>query len=475
MLDKNDMRGYQKRGARFMKKNKHSGLFLDMGLGKTVITLTALSELLDDMDIKRVLIVGPLRVVQGVWMQEAKKWRHLRHLQFKLLHGHERYRMSALQSKAQIHLLNVENLHWLLHMLQHMSRRKGFVWPYDALVIDESSLFKSPSSKRFTALRFKLKRFNRRHILTGTPAPNGLEDVWAQAFILDRGDRLGHKVDGYRERFFSPAGFKGYKREADEGSREKIANLLSDIILTMQAKDYLDLPPELPPNNIWVDLPPKVRAMYERMEQEMFLELDKGTADAEHAATVTAKCWQIANGFIYLEDHRGDKVWQALHDAKIDALKEAVEGTGDNMLVAYFHKPDLERLRKAFPKALVLADAKGVHQLEQVQNKWNTGRHRMMLVHPQGAGHGLNFAQGSHTITFYSMLYGHEWYRQVIERVGLARQAQLGSGRSTIVNHIAAKNTVDEAMILAQKYKADNERGFIQALHDYRAIKEMLG
>lgn len=475
MLDKKDMRGYQKRGSRFLKKNKRSGLFLDMGLGKTVITLTALSELLDDMEIKRVLIVGPLRVVQGVWMQEAKKWRHLRHLRFKMLHGNERYRMNAMQSKAEIHLLNVENLHWMLHMLQHYSRRKDFKWPYDALVIDESSLFKTPSSKRFTALRYKLKRFNRRHILTGTPAPNGLEDVWSQAFILDLGDRLGHKVESYRDRFFSPAGYMGYKREADEGAREKIANLLSDIILTMQAKDYLDLPPELPPNNLWVELPPKVRAMYERMEMEMFLELDKGTAEAEHAATVTAKCWQIANGFIYLEDRKGDKVWQALHDAKIDALKEAAEGTGDNMLVAYYHKPDLERLRKAFPKALVLADAKGVHQLDQIQKKWNTGRHRMMLVHPQGAGHGLNFAEGAHTITFYSMLYGHEWYRQVIERVGLARQAQLGSGRSTIVNHIAARNTVDEAMILAQRYKADNERGFIKALHDYRAIKEMLG
>jgi SNF2 family DNA or RNA helicase len=475
MLDKNDMRGYQKRGARFMKKNKHSGLFLDMGLGKTVITLTALSELLDDMDIKRVLIVGPLRVVQGVWMQEAKKWRHLRHLQFKLLHGHERYRMSALQSKAQIHLLNVENLHWLLHMLTHFGRRKGFVWPYDTLVIDESSMFKTPSSKRFTALRFHLKKFKRRHILTGTPAPNGLEDVWAQAFICDLGARLGRKAGSYRERFFSPSGFRGYNREADDGAKEKIANLLSDMVMTMRAEDYLELPPELPPNNIWVDLPPKVRALYERMETEMFLELDEGVADATHAATVTAKCWQIANGFIYLEDGGGDKVWKQLHDAKIDALKEVLEGTGDNMLVAYYHKPDLERLRKAFPKALVLADTKGRHEQEKLQDKWNTGKHRMMFVHPQGAGHGLNFAQGAHTITFFSLLYGHEWYRQVIERIGRARQAQLGSGKIVQVNHILARSTVDEAMLMSQRRKHDNERGFVNALHEYRAIKRMLG
>lgn len=475
MLDKKDMRGYQKRGARFLKKNKRSGLFLDMGLGKTVITLTALSELLDDCEIKRVLLVAPLRVVQGVWMQEAKKWRHLRHLQFKLLHGNERYRMTAMHSKAQIHLLNVENLHWLLHMLSHYSKRKGFVWPYDALVIDESSLFKSPSAKRFIALRHRVKNFERRHILTGTPAPNGLGDIWSQLFILDEGARLGHRVESYRSRFFERDGYMGHTLIADDNAKGKIATLLSDVILTMEAKDYLDLPPELPPNNVWVELPPKARKLYDKMELEMFLEMDSGTATATHAATVSAKCWQIANGFIYLEDDKGDKVHELIHDAKIDALREIVEGSGDNMLVAYYHKPDLARLRKAFPKALVLADTKGRLQQEQMQNTWNTGKHRLMLVHPQGAGHGLNFAEGAHTIAFYSMLYGHEWYRQVIERIGAARQAQLNSHRSVQVHHILARDTVDEAMLAAQRFKADNERGFIKALHDYRAIREMLG
>lgn len=469
------MRGYQKRGTRFLKKNKRSGLFLDMGLGKTVITLTAISELLDDCDIKRVLLVGPLRVVQGVWQQEARKWKHLRHLQFKLLHGNERYRMTAMHSKAQIHLLNVENLHWLLHMLGHYSKRKGFVWPYDALVIDESSLFKSPNSKRFKALRYKVKKFDRRHILTGTPAPNGLEDIWSQVFILDEGTRLGHRVESYRSRFFERDGYMGRDLIPDDNAKAKIANLLGDSILTMQAGDYLDLPPELPPNNVWVDLPPRARKLYDQMEREMFLDMDSGTAEATHAATVSAKCWQIANGFVYLENAKLEKVHELIHDAKVDALKEIVEGTGDNMLVAYYHKPDLARLRKAFPKALVLADTKGAHEQDQMQKKWNTGRFRMMFVHPQGAGHGLNFAEGAHTITFFSMLYGHEWYRQVIERIGRARQAQLNSGKMVQINHILARDTVDEAMLAAQRRKADTERGFIKALHDYRAIREMLG
>lgn len=472
MLRRDQMRGYQKRGSRFMKKNKRSGLFLDMGLGKTVITLTALSDLFDECALRRVLLVGPLRVVQGVWKQEAKKWKHLRHLQFKLLHGNERYRLTAMQSKAQIHLLNVENLHWLLHMLGHMSRRKGFKWPYDALVIDESSLFKSPNSKRFKALRYKIKKFDRRHILTGTPAPNGLEDIWSQMFILDEGDRLGHKVENYRSRFFSATGYMGYDLKIDDGAKGKIARLLSDVILTMRAEDYLDLPPMLK-QEVWVELPPKVRKLYDKMEREMFLELEQGTAEAEHAATVMAKCWQIANGFIYLEDKDLNKVWQPLHEAKLDALREIVDGTGQNMLVAYYHKPDLARLRKAFPKALVLADAKGAHQLDQIQKAWNTGRHRMMLVHPQGAGHGLNFQDGAHMIVFYSMLFGHEWYRQVIERIGQARQS--GRDVTVMVKHICAANTVDEAMLYAQRFKFDNERGFINALHDYRAIREMLG
>lgn len=471
MLTKDNLRGYQKRGYKFIKKNKTSGLFLDMGLGKTIITLTALSELLDECAIRRVLLVAPLRVVQGVWRQEAKKWKHTRHLSFKLLHGNERYRMTAMHSKAQIHLLNVENLHWLLHMLAHYSRRKDFKWPYDCLVIDESSLFKTASSKRFVALRHRLKKFDRRHILTGTPAPNGLQDLWSQIFVLDQGDRLGHRVDSYRSRFFESSGFKGYGLTADDGAREKIAKLLSDIVLTMRAEDYLDLPPMLK-QEMWVDLPPKARKLYDTMEREMFVELDRGTAEAEHAATVMAKCWQIANGFLYLEDSLGAKVWEPVHDAKIDALKEILDGTGQNMLVAYWHKPDLERLRKAFPKALVLADAKGANQLDQIQKKWNTGLHRMMLVHPQGAGHGLNLQDGAHMIVFYSMLFGHEAYRQVIERIGQARQQ--GRDLTVVVKHLLARNTVDEAMLLAQRFKADNERGFIKALHDYRAIREML-
>lgn len=472
MLNRDNLRNYQRRAYTFIKRNPQSGLFLDMGLGKTVSTLTALADLFESGDVRRVLLVAPLKVVQGVWAQEAKKWAHTKHLTFKLIHGDERQRLQALQSTADVHLINVENLRWLLYVLKNAAKRKNFQWPYDTLIIDESSLFKSPSAKRFVTLRHTLNRFPRRHILTGTPSPNGLMDLWSQLFIVDKGQRLGENVKRYRERFFSTAGYMGYSYEPVPEAKEKIAELISPVILTMRAEDWLELPP-LIKSEVWVDLPAPVRKMYNRMEKEMFLELETGTAEAAHAASVTAKCHQIANGALFLEDHRGDKVWQAVHDAKLEALQEIIEGTGSNALVAYYFKHDLERLRKAFPKAPVIKDAKNQAQLDKMQTEWNAGKHPVMLIHPQGAGHGLNLQDGGHLLVFYSMLFGHEPYRQVIERIGPARQ--VGKAKRVLVKHIVARDTVDEALLASQRRKFDDERGFIASLHDYRQIKEMLG
>ncbi|MBV5296645.1 MAG: DEAD/DEAH box helicase [Rhodoferax sp.] len=472
MLTRDNLRNYQRRAYTFIKRNPQSGLFLDMGLGKTVSTLTAMSDLLKTGDVRKVLIVAPLRVVQGVWSQEAKKWSHLKHLTFKLISGPEQKRLMALQSKADIHMINVENFRWLLYVLKNMVRRKGFEWPYDTLIIDESSMFKAAGSKRFTTLRHTLDKFERRHILTGTPSPNGLLDLWSQLYIVDQGTRLGSTVGRYKARFFSPSGYKGYKQELDEGASEKIAELISPVILTMRAEDWLELPP-LIKEDVWVDLPPSARKVYNQMEKEMFIELEKGTSEAGHAASVTAKCHQIANGAVFLEDRNGDQTWQAVHDAKIDALKEILNEVGSNALVAYYFKHDLERLRKAFPKAPVIKDAKNQSQLDTMQKEWNAGKHPVMLIHPQGAGHGLNLQDGGHLLVFYSMLFGHEPYRQVIERIGPARQ--VGKAKRVLVKHILARDTVDEALLAAQRRKFDNERGFIAALHDYRQIKEILG
>lgn len=475
MLTKKDMRPYQRRASKFVRQTSPgAGLFMDMGLGKTISTLDALVGMLGDGDINRVLLVGPKRVIQGVWRQEAKKWEHTRKLSFKLLQGNERQRLMAMNSKAQIHLINPENLRWLLYVLKHYMKRKDFVFPYDMLVIDESGMFKSPSSKRFGTLRFMIKRFERRLILTGKPTPKGLLDLWSQIFILDEGQRLCGTVGRYRARFFTPAGYKDHDYEPDEGAEEKITRLISPIILTLRAEDYLDLPPVIVKNE-FVDLPPRARAQYEKLQKEMFLALEEGDVVADNAAALTSKCHQLANGHLFIEQEEGylgPKKWAVVHNEKIEALKEIAESTEENLLVPYYFKPDLLRLRKAFPKAPAIADAKNERQLGALQDAWNAGKHRMMFIHPQGGGHGLNLQFGGNRIVFFSLLWGHDPYSQVIERIGAARQAGLRD--HVMVSHILARNTVDELILLAQQRKYTNERHMIKLLKDYRDVMELL-
>jgi len=471
MLFRHNLRNYQKRGVDFIKDEPFAGLFEDMGLGKTVQVLTAGSDLLAKNDVQRILLVAPLRPAQGVWRQEARKWQHLKHLTFKMLTGNERQRLLAMNSKAQIHIINVDNLVWLLQVLK--TRRKKFGWPYDMLVIDESSMFKSAKAKRFSSLRHYLKWFKRRVILTGTPAPKGLLDLWTQIFILDQGQRLGEQVDRYRSRFFSPSGYMGYGYKPDENAQEAITRLISPLILTLRAEDWLELPPTLK-QEVYVDLPPKARAMYRKLEAEMFLELESGSTEALSAASLSSKCWQMANGFLYLEDDDGAKTWQAIHDAKLEALQEVVDGTGGNVLVAYWFKPDLARLKSLYPKAPAVADCKNERALAKLQDEWNAGKHPIMFVHPQGAGHGLNFQGGGNTIVFYSMLWGREYYAQVIERIGAARQVSTGRDH-VMVKHILARDTVDEVMLMTQRLRHADERAVIKLLRDYRDVQEILG
>lgn len=471
MLRRTDLRQYQSRAVDFLKKTRRAGLFLDMGLGKTISTLTAYGDMLDKGVINRVLLVAPLRPAQGVWRQEARKWAHTKHLTFKMLTGNERQRLLALNSQAQIHIINVDNLRWLLNVLRSRARKNG--WPYDALVIDESSMFKTPKSKRFGSLRFQLKRFDRRVILTGTPAPKGLMDLWGQVFILDEGERLGQQVDRFRSRFFHPGGFKGYGYTPDENAEQQILELISPLILTMRAEDWLELPPTIK-QEVYVDLPAPARKLYEKLEAEMFLEMEKGSTEALSAASLSTKCWQLANGFIFLDDEAGARTWQAVHDAKLEALQEIIDGVGGNVLVAYWFKPDLARLRALFPKAPAIADCKNERSLQKLQDEWNAGKHRVMLVHPQGAGHGLNLQGGGNVLVFYSMLWSREYYAQVIERIGAARQISQGRDH-VMVKHIITRDTVDEVMLQTQRMRHADERRAIKLLKEYREVQELLG
>jgi SNF2 family DNA or RNA helicase len=469
MLTRKQMRPYQVRAERFLTGNWCAALFLDMGLGKTVSTLTALLNLFTSREIVRVVIVAPLRPAEGVWRQEAAKWAHLRGLTFSLLTGSEKQRLKGMDSSAQIHIINPENLVWFINVLRSRETRDG--WPYDALVIDESSMFKTPKAKRFMSIRHQVKKFKRRVLLTGTPAPKGLLDLWSQVFILDEGERLGQQVGRYRSQYFSPSGYMGYGYVPDPGAEEKIMRLISPLVLTMRAEDYLELPPTLK-QNVWVDLPPKARELYIKIEKEMFLQLETGSTEAVSAAAVSAKCWQLANGAIYVDTPTGVRTWEAVHDAKLHALDEVLEGTGGNKLVAYYFKPDLARLQKAYPKAPCVTGLKGA-AFEQLQKEWNEGKHPVMFIHPQSGGHGLNLQFGGNTIVFFSMLYGHEWYRQVCERVGAARQVG-GRFDHVMVKHILARDTVDEVMLATQQRRFTDERRVIGLLHDYRRAQALL-
>lgn len=469
MLKRENLRNYQRRAVDFVKRHSRAGLFMDMGLGKTVSTLTATSDLMNHGVVNRALLVAPLRPAQGVWRQEARKWQHLRHLTFKMLTGNERQRLLALKSQAQIHIINVDNLRWLLQVLRSQVKRNG--WPYDMLIIDESSMFKSPKAKRFMSLRYQLKRFQRRVILTGTPAPKGLLDLWAQVFILDEGLRLGEQVGRYRSRFFSPSGYMGYGYKPDEGAEKVILDLISPLILTMRAEDWLELPKVLE-QTVYVDLPVKARKMYAQLETEMFLELENGTTEALSAASLSSKCWQMANGALFLEDELGAKTWQAVHDAKLEALQEVIEGVGGNVLVAYWFKHDLARLKSMFPKAPVFTEAKNEREFNRMQNEWNAGKHPVGLIHPQGGGHGINLQGGGNVLVFFSMLWGREAYAQVRERMGAARQ--VGLRDHVMYKYIVCRDTVDEVMLMTQQARQADERRFIKLLKDYRDVREIL-
>lgn len=442
---------------------------MDMGLGKTVSVLTAVRDMLSGGVVNRVLIVAPPRVMRGVWSQEARKWHHLKGLTFKLIDGTERQRLTAMDSKAEIHLISTDNLRWLLNVLRSRSKRHG--WPYDMLVIDESSMFKSPKSKRFGSLRHQLHRFDRRVIMTGTPAPKGMMDLWTQIFILDEGMRLGQQIGRYRSRFFHPSGFMGYGYTPDEGSEQRIMELISPLILTLRAEDWLDLPTVME-QTVHVDLTANARKLYRKMEEEMFLELEYGSTEAVSAAVLSSKCWQIANGAIILQDDEGKRTWQAIHDAKLDALHEIIDGVGGNVLVAYWFKPDLIRLKAAFPKAPCFADAKTARAQEKLQNEWNAGKHPVMFIHPQGGGHGLNLQGGGNVLVFYSLLWGREAFAQVRERMGATRQ--IGLRDHVMYKYIVARDTVDELMMATQHTRFNDERRFIRMLKEQREIQELL-
>ena len=443
MLSRDDLHDYQNRAIEFIKSKKRCGLFLDMGLGKTTASLTAMSDALDSMTVAKVLVIAPLRVANSVWAQETKQWTHLSHLRVSVCTGNERTRMAALQRDTDIYTINRENVPWLVKLY-------GKKWPFDAVIVDESSSFKSPSSQRFKALKRALPFTDYVVLLTGTPSPNGLLDLWSQMYLVDFGERLGKTMTGYKQRFFE-SDYMGYKFTPRQGSSEAIHRLLSDKVLSMSAEDYLQVPDRIDLVER-VELPPKVFAQYQEFERTLLAELDDGQEiEAISAAVLANKLLQWSNGATYT-DSLGN--WSELHSVKLDALADLVEqNPSENMLVAYNYKTDLERLRVRFPDAVVMDEQ------QETIDRWNRGEIQMMLAHPASAGHGLNLQKGGSMLVWFGLNWSLELYQQFNGR--LHRQGQT---RPVRVVHIVASGCMDERVIDALNKKGETQNALLFAL-----------
>jgi SNF2 family DNA or RNA helicase len=440
---KEDLRPYQIRGARFLLSKRYCALFIDMGLGKTIMVLTAIARLLRAKRITRVLIVAPLRVVYTVWRQEARLWQHTRGLKFSVVHGNHNEKVKALQKPAHIYLINVEGLRWLDDVYGKKNKL-----PFDMLVVDESSMFKKVKTVRFTIMRRRVRDFTRRVAMTGTPTPNGLHEVWPQVFIADRGYHLGRTYTIFKEDYFDPGGYLNKKLVPKDGAHETIIESTSNIVMRLDAADWLKLPKLLEPP-IWVDLPPNARAVYDELEEEMFYAFEEtGTfVDNPHAAALRNRCAQICGGAIYAEHEATQaKVWQHIHDAKMDAAEELVdELQGEPPILIYRFRHEAIRLRRKFPHFAIIGKSDirkpNENEVMRIVSDWNKGRIQGIIAHPGSVGHGLNLQHGGRHLIWFSMTESLELYLQMIKRLHRSGQEK------TVLNYVMlARDTVDEVI-----------------------------
>ena len=433
---------YQEYAKEFIVNQNISALFLDCGLGKTVITLTAIWELvLDYFDVRKVLVIAPLRVARDTWPGELEKWEHLQGIELSAVLGSEMERTTALNRKANVYVINRENVEWLV------AHGK---WDFDMVVIDELSSFKSHRAKRFKALK-KVRPIVRRIVgLTGTPAPNGLIDLWAEIGILDMGQRLGRFISGYRERFFVPdkrSREMVYSYKPREGAEEAIYGLISDICISMRAVDYLEMP-ECIYNRIDVFMSGQEMKLYKQMEKDMLLPFAEGDIDAVNAAGLSNKLMQMANGAVY--DENG--AVKHIHDRKLEALEDLVEAAnGKPVLVAYWYQHDLKRIRERI----------GAVELDSAEDfqKWNGGEIPVAVIHPASAGHGLNLQAGGSTLIWFGLTWSLELYQQTNAR--LWRQ---GQKETVVIHHLIAKGTLDERVMAALEKKDCGQSALVDAV-----------
>ncbi len=425
------------------------GLFLDMGLGKTVITLDAINTLrYDRWAVQRVLIIAPKKVAEGTWTKEAQKWEHLRHLRISAVLGSQQKRLRALATPADIYVINRDNVAWLVDYFKN-------AWPFDMVVLDESSSFKNSQSKRFKALKLVRSRINRLVELTGTPASNGLIDLWAQIYLLDGGARLGRTLGQYRERFFDPdkrSRTQIFSYTPKDGSMEYIQQAIGDICVSMKAEDYLNLPDRMF-DDVPVVLDDKARKAYRQLERDLLLELDEGQITAASAGVLTGKLLQLCNGAVYDSEKRP----LAIHNCKVEAFLEVLEQlNGQHCLVFYNFQHDRDRLLAALePLGLRVR----VYQSAADEDAWNAGEVDVLLAHPASCAYGLNLQNGGHHIVWFGLTWSLEQYEQANKR--LHRQ---GQRHPVIVHHLVVQGSMDEDVIESLRAKGDTQEALMDAL-----------
>lgn len=445
---------YQQLATAFIETHPQAAVFLGLGMGKTVITLTAIwNLLLESFQVRRVLIIAPLRVARDTWPTEARKWDHLAGLTIAIAIGTKQDRLDAPARNAMVTVINRENVPWLVKQL-------GGAWPFDMVIIDELSSFKNHRAQRFKALATVRPRIARIVGLTGTPASNGLMDVWAQFRLLDEGQRLGRFISHYRNRWFVPDkrnGMQIFTYKPRPGAEDQIYAAIGDITLSMRTTDHLQLP-ELTVTTQSVTLDGRERAVYERLRDEMVLDLDGQIVDAANAAALSGKLLQLASGAIY--DEHGEVI--EVHDRKLDALEDLVEAAnGQPLLVAYWFKHDLQRITERFPQARELKTSSDIEA-------WNARQIPLALIHPASAGHGLNLQAGGNLLVWFSLTWSLELYQQTNAR--LYRQ---GQSEPVTITHLATTGTLDDAVLTALESKNLTQAALIDAVtHELHTSKE---
>lgn len=452
-MDKSNLHKYQKVCVEHIISHPFCGVFLDMGLGKTISTLTAIEELkYDYCEIDTVLVIAPKRVAETVWEEEAKKWDHTKHLTFSKIIGTERQRLAALKVKADVHIISRDNIAWLCSLY-------AAKLPYDMLVIDELSSFKAHQTQRFKSLRLARPWFKRVVGLTGTPAPNGLINLWSQMYLIDRGERLEKTITAYRSRYFRPGASNGYvvySYNLLSDSERLIQERIKDICISMRAEDYLEMPERID-NFVRVTMPDKLMDTYKKFEQENVItlanEIEEGTTtvNAVNAAALSNKLLQFANGAMYDEN----KNVVPIHDLKLEALKEIIEAAdGKPVLVAWTYQFDRDRIKNYF-RSMAPRELKTAEDI----NDWNAGKVQLMLAHPASAGHGINLQAGGNIIVWYGLTWSLELYQQFNAR--LYRQ---GQKQRTIIHHIVNSGTHDEDVVKALKSKDKTQNNLMNSI-----------